>query len=79
MPKPILIGSAVRAGIAAAMDASAKVKPATQARTAPAPVKLFIGTVLRSCLVYLNSLAFASDNVANKCTGQLSARRLEWH
>src|SRR5215469_17297611 len=79
MPKPILIGSAVRAGAAAAMAASAKVKPATQARTAPPPVKLLIGMILPPCmllfLAYLNSLAFASGNVANECAGQLSTAR----
>src|SRR5215472_10826520 len=78
MPKPILIGSAVRAGAATAMAASAKVKPVTQARTAP-PVKLFIGMILPPCmllfLAYLNSLAFASGNVANECAGQLSTAR----
>src|SRR5262252_7113436 len=80
MPKPILIGSAVRAGAAAAMAASAKVKPATQARTAPPPVKLLIGMILPPCmllfLAYLNSLAFASGNVANECAGQLSTARV---
>src|SRR5262252_176595 len=79
MPKPILIGSAVRAGAAAAMAASAKVKPATQART----VKLFIGMILPPCmllfLAYLTSLAFASGNVDNESAGQLSTPRVFGH
>jgi hypothetical protein len=83
MPKPILIGSAVRASAAAAIAASAEVKPATQARTAPPPVKLFIGMVLPASmllfLAYLNSFAFASGGIANEFAGQLSTPRVFGH
>jgi hypothetical protein len=57
MPKPILMGSAVRPGPAEGMAASAKIKAATQPRAASPPLKLFIIAVfLPSCaLLFLGS------------------------